>query len=36
VLGVAVVVVGCFLMEAVLPVQADDVWVPQVWISPFS
>jgi hypothetical protein len=32
---VAVVAVG-FLVEVVLLVGADDVWVPQVWISPFS
>jgi hypothetical protein len=33
---VVVVVAGCFLVEAVLLVQADNVWVPQVWILSFS
>jgi hypothetical protein len=36
VVGVVVVVAGCFLVEAVLLVWADDVWVPQVWVSSFS
>jgi hypothetical protein len=30
-----VVAVG-FLVEAVLLVRADSVWVPQMWIAPFS
>jgi hypothetical protein len=36
VLGVAVVVAGCFLVEVVLLVWADDVWVLQVWVLLFS
>jgi hypothetical protein len=32
---VVVVVAGCFLVEVVLLVQADDVWVLQVWVLPF-
>jgi hypothetical protein len=32
---VVVVAVG-FLVEAVLLVRADSVWVLQVWIAPFS
>jgi len=34
-LVVVVVAVG-FLVEAVLLVRADSVWVPQMWIAPFS
>jgi hypothetical protein len=32
---VVVVAVG-FLVEVVLLVRADSVWVPQMWIVPFS
>jgi hypothetical protein len=34
-LVVVVVAVG-FLVEAALLVRADSVWVPQMWIAPFS